>query len=148
MWLCASYCDYIDYAVGYNIYWVSDHGIWTLTGARVEHGNSVNYNHWMTSNAAYGIYDTTVDYQAAHPGLVLANDMALPFGGKFDINGGWATNFHSNHDMGTSVDINGIPIANEVQFTDLCKIIHFAADARVEVNAVTGARHIHCRWPY
>ena len=88
---CATTCGDMDYAVGVPIYWVSDHGVWTFVGATAAHGSSTNYNHWMTSNAAYGIYNATVLYQASYPGLVQSNDMSLPYGGKFDLNSDWAS---------------------------------------------------------
>lgn len=83
-------CGLYQYAVGVTIYYVSTDGIWTFNGQTSGHGNSVSYNHWMTSNAAYGIYNATVLYQTYYPGLVTANDMSLPFGGVYDyLNLNW-----------------------------------------------------------
>lgn len=59
---CAYFCGYYYYAVGVPIYYVSTHGVWTFVGATAAHGNSTDDNHWMTSNAAYGIYNATVLY--------------------------------------------------------------------------------------
>lgn len=139
---CAYYCTNYQYAVGIaGIYWVSDHGIWNQVGAKAIHGGSVSYNHWMTSNAAYGIYDTTVAYQTMYPGLVDSNDMSLPFGGKFDLNGDWNSP-HLAHDWGTAADIDDIPQANVDEFLRLCSLNH-AVDARQESNG-----SLHCRWSY
>ncbi len=69
---CTYYaCTTYQYAVGAaGIYWNSDHGIWIQNGQTAIHGNTVTANHWMTSNAAYGYYDTTVAYQSVYPGQV------------------------------------------------------------------------------
>ena len=134
---CASGgCTDLDYAVGDTLYWVSDHGIWTHVGARVEHGNSVNYNHWMKTYPAYQFYCTTVDYQAEYPGSVAANDMSLPFGGYFDIDGYWTTGPHASHRTGADVDINGTNDA----FLDFC------LDNGATYVTKHGPGNLHCRW--
>ena len=137
--VCASggTCTNSNYAVGYTIYYVNDHGIWTLNGARVEHGNSTAYNHWMTTNAAYGLYYATLDYQAnVDPALVAVNDMSLTFGGKFDINGSWSGD-HVAHYYGTDVDIN----YTQDSFMSYCT----ARGANYTVKHAPG--NLHCRWP-
>lgn len=138
--VCASGggCTNSNYAVGYTIYYVSDHGIWTLVGQRAEHGNSTAYSHWMTTNAANGIYNTTVDYQAnISPGLVAVNDMSLPFGGKFDINGTWSGD-HVAHYLGRDADVNG----TDDVFLDYCT----AHGANCTAKHAPG--NLHCGWPY
>lgn len=81
---CTYYtCTVFQYAVGVaGIYWVSDHGIWTQNGATPIHGNSVAYNHWMTSNSAYEYYYTTVAYQQTYPGLVFVERHVASLWGK------------------------------------------------------------------
>jgi hypothetical protein len=141
---CTYYaCDVYQYAVGgAGIYWVSDHGIWIQNGAKAIHGNSVSYNHWMTSNAAYGIYNTTVAYQGQYPGLVYSNDMSLPYGGRFDLNANWVEPHTSSHDLGLSADIDNIPQGNVNTFFMWCQR-KGAVDWRQEPNGSP-----HCRWPY
>lgn len=129
-------CTDYNYAVGYTIYYVSDHGIWSHVGATSQHGSSTAYNHWMTTAAATGIYNATLDYQAnVNPALVAANDMSLPFGGKFDINGSWSGD-HSSHFFGTDVDINGTLDS----FMSYCT----AQGAIYTVKHAPG--NLHCRW--
>lgn len=47
------------------------------------------------------IYYATLDYLAVHPEIsqICTNDMALPFGGKFDLGQDWQSP-HSQHDRG------------------------------------------------
>jgi hypothetical protein len=129
-------------AVGVTIYYVSDHGIWTLVGATSAHGGSTAYNHWMTSNAAYGIYNATVAYQQTYPGLVQANDMSLPYGGLFDIYGNW-TAPHKDHWYGTAADIDGITGSSEVSaFLTACQ--NAGSDYFVQETNLS----LHCHWSY
>jgi hypothetical protein len=132
-----------QYAVGVTIYYVSDHGIWTLNGAKAIHGGTTAFNHWMTSNAANGIYNATVLYQASYPGLVLANNMSLPFGGIFDLNGAWTlTAGHKSHQFGFDADIDGI--------TDPTAVTTFLAactNKGATYTAQEGNLSLHCHWP-
>ncbi len=89
----------------------------------------------MTTNAATGIYNATVAYQGVHPGLVAINDMSLPFGGKFDINGTWSGD-HASHLTGTDVDVNG----TSDDFLNYCT----ASGAIYTVKHAAG--NLHCRW--
>jgi len=132
-----------QYAVGVTIYYVSAHGIWTLNGQTAIHGNSTAYNHWMTTNAAYGIYNATVMYQTSYPGLVLANDMSLPFGGMFDLNGAWTLAAgHKSHQFGLDADIDGISgTAQVAAFLAACK----AKGSNYWKQETNGS--LHCHWP-
>lgn len=119
----------IDYAVGYSDVFYNHHPeIWvkiggTDTGANTGHGTT-DYNRYMKLDApqfndgpAYRIYYATLDYLAENPGVdrICLNDMALPFGGKFDIcnfpNTPGCTTVapwdspHIAHDRGTAVDV-------------------------------------------
>ncbi len=116
---------YSDYAIGYTDLHYNDHPeIWVRiggseTGGGTNHG-STYYNRYMTSNAAYGLYYATYQYLLNNPGIthLCTNDMALPFGGKFDICNApglctnpvtyapWASP-HSQHDRGTAADVAG-----------------------------------------
>ncbi|HEX4138401.1 MAG TPA: hypothetical protein VHY84_27570 [Bryobacteraceae bacterium] len=133
-----------QYAVGVTIYYVSDHGIWTLNGQKAIHGNSTAYNHWMTTNAANQIYNATVKYQISYPGLVLANDMSLPFGGMFDLNGAWTLAAgHKSHQFGLDADIDGISGATPVAtFLAACQFYN----SNYYVQETNGS--LHCHWPY
>lgn len=145
---------YSYYAVGYtDIYWNDHPEIWQLVGGgTTQHGGN-EYNHWMTSHAAYGIYYTSVAYRNNHPSqtLIAVNDMALPFGGKFDLNRNWASP-HAEHDRGTAVDVrgnggqNGIPNDYQGEFLQRCRD-NGAVNAIIEDQG-TGNQHIHCRWAY
>lgn len=103
-----------NYAIGYNDVYYNNHPeIWVRiggdeTGGGTGHG-STHYNRYMKSAAAYGLYYATLSYLAQHPEIsrICTNDMALPFGGKFDISQNW-TSPHSQHDRGTAADVAGI----------------------------------------
>jgi hypothetical protein len=96
-----------EYAVGYNdIYWVSVPGtLYQVGGNTSGHGDNTG-DHWMQTTPAYGIYYTALAYLSAYnPGQqVCVNDMALPFGGKFDYMDNW-TSPHMAHDIGSAVDL-------------------------------------------
>lgn len=63
----------------------------------------------LSSGPAYGLYYATLAYLAAHPEIsqICTDDMALPFGGKFDLNQDWQQP-HSQHDRGTAADVAAI----------------------------------------
>ena len=97
------------------------------------------------------IYYTAVEFLAQHPsqGKIAVNDMALPFGGIFDINQNWGP-LHSQHSRGKAVDVRGngalysIPSNLQPEFTDTCD------DKGAVESIIRGSgsnRHIHCRWP-
>jgi hypothetical protein len=144
--------SYFDYVVGYNdVYYNNHEEIWKRiggddTGGGTGHG-STHYNRYMMSVPAYGLYYATLDYLDAHPGQqkVCTNDMALPFGGKFDTNRNW-TSPHTAHDRGTAVDVAGsspqCPDAYEVnvaQFVDACA-------GRGGAWSIPEGNHAHCNF--
>lgn len=146
-----------DYAVGYTDVYYNDHPeIWlkiggTDTGANTGHGSTA-YNRYMMSVPAYHVYDATYAYFANHPGQdhVCTNDMALPFGGKFDISSSsrWRSP-HFWHDRGSAVDVAGptsgqCPAAYQVnvaEFIARC-IDNFALSA----YSINESNHAHCDW--
>ncbi len=118
-----------EFAVGYGDLYYNDHpSIWVKiggddTGGGTGHGTTA-YNRYMTSPAAYGLYNATLYYFANYGGKspVCTNDMALYIGGKFDIcndtenhckdssgNPIYApwTSPHISHDRGTAADVAG-----------------------------------------
>ncbi|MDP9053454.1 MAG: hypothetical protein M3N93_04015 [Acidobacteriota bacterium] len=121
-------------------------------GNTTNHGDNT-FNHWMTTNAAYGIYYTTYKYLQLHPeqGLVAQNDEALPFGGKFDLHDDWNSP-HRTHDWGTAADIRGnggsyaIPSVNQQEFINYCR--DFQAIETLIEGPGTSNQHIHCRWAF
>lgn len=169
-----SYCestDYFEYAVGYDDLYYNHHPeIWvkiggTDTGANTGHGTT-DYNRYMKLNSpnfndgpAYRIYYATLDYLNEHPGVsrICLNDMALPFGGKFDVCNLPGTpgcrviapwnSPHIEHDRGTAVDVattttqctaerGGRPVEAEA-FLAKCRA-HGGAWSHNEGN------HVHC----
>ncbi len=121
------------------------------------HGGN-EFNHWMTSTAAYGIWYTAVDFLNEHPeqGKIAVNDMSLPFGGIFDIKKNWKTP-HINHQRGKSVDVRGngtlcpgkvhcsVPDSQLDEFEEICED---SGAIKVEVeDRGTSNQHIHCQWP-
>jgi hypothetical protein len=61
--------------------------LWTLTGGDTTNHGDNNFNHWATSALSNGIFQTASDFLFEHPevGQIALNDMALPIGGRFDI---------------------------------------------------------------
>ena len=113
------------------------------------HGSTL-YNRYMMSYAAYGLYNATLDYFGIHPGVtqICTNDMALPFGGKFDIYRNWQSP-HFEHDRGTAVDVAGptsgqCPVPNQVNLADFLEsCITFGAIRRY---SIAEGNHAHCNW--
>lgn len=141
----------MDYASGYNnIYYVEERPEFFHPGGNTTNHGGNEYNHWMTSSAAYGIYYSVLDYLAYNPSQerVSLNDMGLPYGGKFDIQQNW-TSPHITRDKGTAVDIGGnggaysIPNADQSIFLAFCRN-HNAAEA-IQENVGTPNQHLHCR---
>ncbi|MBZ2184268.1 MAG: hypothetical protein K7J46_06115 [Bryobacter sp.] len=153
---CASggFCSNYSYRVGWDdIYWVEEKPQWKHVGFTMEHMNSNSYNHWMTSTAAYGIYNTAVAYLAANPTQVkiAVNDMSLPRGGLFDIAGKWSPS-HWNHQRGKAVDVRtpsgeyAIPDAKANEFVNNCVLVGGAMYGQVEMPPAAHYQHIHCEW--
>ena len=142
VYVCGYTCNYYDYAVGYNLSWIFwiNGTIFNLVGGNTTNHGDNTYNHWMMEDAAYDIYYTCSDYINAHSlSQCSVNDMALVFGGKFDINDNW-TSPHLAHDTGRAVDVNGIPQANVTEVLQDCQN-HNAVDWRQETNG-----SLHCRF--
>ncbi len=157
-----STCANLDLGVvGYTpIYWVEEKPEYIHVGFTRQHVNSNSYNHWMQPTAAYGIWNATKDYISRHPeqGRMALNDMALPFGGLFDIAGLWRPS-HWNHQYGTAVDVrarsaNHPPLgeyslpddpALHDQFLDDCT--NRGAIIAQRENTGKENQHIHCEWP-
>lgn len=155
---------YMEYVVGYSdIYWNHHSDIWVQTGATANHGG-VEFNHWMAWNAAQGIYHASRQFLLVeYPQFqrIAVNDMALPFGGIFDINGNWAGP-HYQHSRGTAVDIRGntlpnnVPVSLQSRFRQLCidfgaadnlSFIEHTTPGDNDTFVANSQRHIHCQWP-
>lgn len=76
-----------------------------------------NFNHWGTQRLVNAIQHLANDFNAErlrrwqNAGLLQFNDMSLPNGGIFDINGTWANNLHADHREGINVDFNHLPLS-------------------------------------
>lgn len=147
---CAQVCSGWNFTVGWpDLYWVEEKPQWIHVGATAQHMNSNSYNHWMMTVPAYGILGTAIYYLDRHPEQekIAVNDMGLPFGGLFDISGGWEPS-HWEHNRGKSVDVRvgsatyGIPNALADEFVSYCVNVGHAFYGQVETNPV----HIHCQW--
>lgn len=146
-----------NYAVGYSDLYYNHHPeIWVTiggddTGGGTLHG-STDYNRYMRSGLAYGLYYATQSYLAAHSGVsrICTNDMALPFGGKFDINRTWSSP-HSQHDRGTAADVAATGTAqcanaggegvDIVDFRARC-----IANGALTTYSFLEGNHVHCGW--
>jgi hypothetical protein len=149
--VCASFCTFNDYAVIYNdLFQVAPSGNYVFVGATPEHPN----NHFGTSPAISAIQVTALLYRQEFPAnpVIALNDMALPLGGKFDLNFTWTTGSHANHSRGFAVDVRGnggpnsIPQDPVVQnrFLELCRQTGATLAIRESVGTVN--EHFHCQW--
>jgi hypothetical protein len=134
-------CGVMNYAVGWSdLSFVQPNSFWTLRGGNTTNHGDNNFNHWATNTLKNGIVQTASDFLFEHPevGQIALNDMALPIGGRFDIDNNWVPP-HADHDRGLAVDVNFVPsnLANE--FVEWCRL----DGARF---TLIGTNEIHCRW--
>jgi hypothetical protein len=148
----ADYDYYYFYAVGYRgLVYIDNSNVFYQTGGNTtDHGD--NYcNHWMTVNAATGLQSAATFYiNSYNPGRkICINDMALPIGGKFDINDNWQSP-HVSHDQGTAADVAAragqCPANYTVNLSNFRQACLFAGSSAA--NTITEGNHVHCRWPY
>lgn len=76
---------------------------YNLTGSTSSH----SANHYGTNSTKVAVYNMASDYWNEALVRLGINDMSLPWGGLFDINGNWSSSpGHSLHRTGESVDID------------------------------------------
>ena len=141
-----------DYAVGYpSLVYIGSSNIFYQTGGNTTNHGDNTFNHWMTVNAATGLQQAATNYiNSYNPGQeVCINDMALPLGGKFDIQDNWQSP-HISHDQGTAADVavssgqcNSNYWVNSAFFINEC-----VAAGSLARNTINEGNHVHCRWPY
>lgn len=89
---------------------------YTLTGGREEHHGPPTYqtdqNHFGTAVTINNIRNIASDYRQRFNLLLVINDMSLPNGGKFDIEGEWRGS-HATHREGKNVDIRSRDIEGD-----------------------------------
>lgn len=141
-----------DFGVGYSdIYW-DDHPeeYIQIGGSTTGHGDNTG-NHWMQTTPAYGYYYAVgsyiANYNSGNP--VCANDMALPYGGKFDIQDNW-TSPHLSHDRGSAVDTatsaGQCPSANVVTNTSAFLLACVQNGAQSYPTSQVDPYDVHCNW--
>jgi len=152
-----------DYAVGYpDIYWADHPELWLMTGGNTTGHGDNTFNHWMQANPAtqtgpaYGLYNTANYYTQVYlsGGKICLNDMALPFGGKFDILQNWnvpAGSPHVSHDRGSAADTQTSTnqcqppynVVNPNQYLTTC--VQLFGARPYPVSQVDPA-DVHCNW--
>lgn len=101
----------------------SPDGIYKLTGTESDVGKRHMKNHFLTSVNSEKIKETADFYYDFGDGNVIQfNDMSLPWGGMFDMNGDWnVKSGHVTHRTGTDVDVdrwvNGKEINCDADYT-------------------------------
>jgi hypothetical protein len=141
-----------DYGVGYSgLVYIDNSGVFNQTGGgTTQHGDNT-WNHYMTVNAATGLQQATAAYiNSYNPGQkVCINDMALPIGGKFDINDDWQSP-HISHDEGTAADVAATAGQCPANYT--VNSNHFIRECinagALAQNTINEGNHVHCRWAY
>ncbi len=86
------------------------HANYILYGGSENHNGPPNFtvdnNHYGTPTLNGALENIASDYITAYQGVrIRINDMSLPNGGKFDINGSWGGS-HSSHRCGKNADIS------------------------------------------
>lgn len=148
----SGYVTNYDYGVGYSgLVYIDNSDIFYQTGGNTTNHGDNTWNHYMTVNAATGLQQAATAYiNKYNPGQkVCINDMALPIGGKFDINDDWQSP-HISHDEGTAADVAATAgqcpanyTVNSNHFIQEC--INAGALAQ---NTINEGNHVHCRWAY
>lgn len=105
-------------------------------------------NHWVNETVGQLLIALAVIYNEAFPDRhkIRYNDISLPNGGRFDINGKWAgSRYHTLHRLGFNVDVrtslprdDGIPLTLEDEIQRLVKELD--PNAIVDVH---GSRYRH-----
>ncbi len=83
-------------------------------------------NHWGAHSTIVALDSIAANYHAFFPNddLLGFNDISLPLGGRFDIDGKWVgTGRHEYHRLGRDIDVRRptIPDENERGFEQLCR---------------------------
>lgn len=142
-----------DYAVGYqSLVYIGSSNIFYQTGGNTTGHGDNTFNHWMTVNAATGLQTAATYYiNTSNPGQkICINDMALPIGGKFDIQDNWQSP-HISHDQGTAADVAAVAGSCPAQYTVNLSKFRLACINRgnsLPANTITEGNHVHCRWAY
>lgn len=141
-----------DYAVGYNDIWWNNHPeVWILIGGNTTGHGDNTFNHWMQTMPAYGIWNTAWAWVNTYNpgGTICVNDMALPYGGKFDIYQNWISP-HASHDRGSAVDVattsNQCPPASVVTNPDAFLQLCVANGAKPYPISQVDPADVHCNW--
>jgi len=82
--------------------------LWRLTGETGLHPD----NHYLDETGTLGAFGLAVDFYETYNATLGLNDMSLPLGGLFDIDGAWASP-HKLHRTGRSVDIDRCALVND-----------------------------------
>jgi hypothetical protein len=142
-----------DYAVGYQSFvYIGNSSIFYQTGGNTTNHGDNTFNHWMTVNAATGLQTAATYYiNTYNPGQeVCINDMALPLGGKFDIQDNWQSP-HISHDQGTAADVAAVAGSCPAKYTVNLNSFRLACINQgnsLAANTITEGNHVHCRWAY
>ncbi|MGH9897888.1 MAG: hypothetical protein ACRD4L_03430, partial [Pyrinomonadaceae bacterium] len=128
--VCSNFCTVTLIGVGFTglMTTPADNNYELIGGNTNNHGDNT-FNHWGTPTMISGIRSTVSQYLAKHPeqGKLALNDMALPNGGKFDIDQNWMGR-HERHHRGTAVDVRGnslqfaLPGQFQNEFINLCQM--------------------------
>ena len=85
-----------------------------MIGGTNEHNGT--HNHFGINDVVQNIIQISNDWKEEHPDkhILEINDISLPFGGKFDVNGKW-NGAHQTHRKGRNVDIRSYRITTSNQ---------------------------------
>ena len=149
--MCSDLCRVVNYIVAYDLFPLTSGSDRVLIGATTRHP----VNHYGTLTTLSGIRAVASQYHSEFPDypVIAINDLSLPLGGIFDLNGNWAGPHH-NHSRGKAVDIRGNGRRNSVQqiptvqarFLEICE----GNGAIVTLHESQGTlnEHFHCEWPW
>ena len=108
-------------------------------------GYAEDHNHYGTPDLVGAIYGMASNYRNNGGEIISINDMSLPFGGLFDIDGNWSPP-HQTHRDGRNVDMGGSGINGRFLKHSLMVDTIIPAMERslgVEINWIWEGNHYH-----
>ncbi len=123
---------------------------YTKVGGTAKHHGPPDYqedhNHYGITKILTSIQNIAADYDSLHSGVkLLINDISLPYGGLFDINGDWQPP-HKEHRMGKSADIDDTGIDQNGQAVEVnLRHLVLAIINNTDDDYYTHKTHYHIR---
>ena len=92
-------------------------------------------NHWGMHSTIVALDSIVANHHRYYPSdnTLCINDVSLPLGGKFDINGSWSEeDDHDFHRLGRDADLRSSTITFREEFEEICSFFSVLADLEFE----------------